>query len=184
MTHPEQASHTQLRNIERDTGRSVAEWGDIVRSAGLERHGQILAFLKAEHSLTHGNANALALAVRALEAGPVGDEDLLAQQYAGPKAALRPTYEEIVTIAQGLGDDVVVSVKKTGVSLRRRKQFALVEAPSSRRVRLGLNLTGTPPTERLRARTGMCTHAVDIADPDDVDDEVATWLHQAYQQAG
>ena len=92
--------------------------------------------------------------------------------------------DEILAIARGLGDDVTVSVKKTGVSLRRRKQFALVEAPSSRRVRLGLNLAGTAPTERLRPATGMCTHSVDLTDPDDVDDEIATWLRQAYQLAG
>ncbi len=114
----------------------------------------------------------------------MSDDDLLARQYAGPKAALRPTYDEIVTIARALGDDVVVSVKKTGVSLRRRKQFALVEAASNRRVRLGLNLAGTPATERLRAVTGMCTHSVDVADADDVDDEVVTWLRLAYDRAG
>lgn len=184
MTSSEQAAATQLRNIERDTGRSLAEWGEVVRSAGLERHGQVVAFLKAEHGLTHGNANALAHAVRAQESGPVSDDALLAQQYAGSKAALRPTYEEVVTIARALGDDVEVAIKKTGVSLRRRKQFALVEAASSRRIRLGLNLAGAAPTERLRAVTGMCTHAVDVADPDDVDDEVAAWLRQAYEQAG
>ncbi len=39
MADPEQAVATQLRNIERDTGRSVAEWADVVRSAGLDRHG-------------------------------------------------------------------------------------------------------------------------------------------------
>ena len=184
MTDPEQATQTQLRNIERDTGRSVAAWADVVRSAGKERHGEVLAYLKAEHRLTHGNANALAHAVRGLAAGPVDDDDLLAQQYAGPRAALLPTYEEIVAISRGLGDDVVVSIKKTGVSLRRRKQFALVEAPSARRVRLGLNLAGTPPTERLRPTTGMCTHTVDLADPDDVDDEIASWLRRAYHLAG
>lgn len=184
MTDPEQAAQTQLRNIERDTRRTVAAWADVVRSAGKERHGEVVAYLKAEHGLTHGNANALAHAVRGLATGPVSDDDLLAQQYAGAKAALRPTYEEVMAIGRGLGDDVTVAVKKTGVSLRRRKQFAVVEAPSSRRVRLGLNLAEAPPTERLRAVTGMCTHAVDLADPDDVDDEIATWLRQAYHLAG
>lgn len=185
MTDPEQAAQNQLRNIERDTGRSVSAWAEVVRTGVTgDRHGEVVAYLKTEHGLTHGNANALAHAVRALATGPVSDDELLAQQYAGPKAALLPTYEEILAIARGLGDDVVVSVKKTGVSLRRRKQFALVEAPSSRRVRIGFNLAGTPPTDRLRPATGMCTHSVDVTDPDDVDDEIATWLRQAYQLAG
>lgn len=184
MTDPKQATQTQLRNIEHDTGRSVAEWAEVLRSAGKQRHGELVAHLKAEHGLTHGNANALAHAVRALATGPVSDDELLAQQYAGAKAVLLPTYEELMAIARALGADVTVSIMKTGVSLRRRKQFALVEAPSSRRVRLGLNLGGTPPTERLLATTGMCTHTVDLADPDDVDDEIVTWLRHAYELAG
>ena len=184
MTDPDAAVQTQLRNIERDTGRSLAEWAEVVGVAGLDRHGQILAVLKAEHGMTHGNANALALAIRSLAAGPVGDDDLLAQQYSGPRAALRPACEEILRIARGLGVDVVVSVKKTGVSLRRRKQFALVEVPSSRRIRLSLNLAGTAATGRLLAVGGMCTHGVDLAGADDIDDEVARWLRHAYDQAG
>ena len=41
--------------------------------------------------------------------------------------------------------DVEVAPKKTGVSLRRAKQFALVEAPSAKRIQLGLDLGASPP---------------------------------------
>jgi hypothetical protein len=75
-------------------------------------------------------------------------------------------------------------VQKTGVSFRRRKQFLLVQAPSSKRVQLGLNLDETPADGRVTETSGMCTHRVDVATPDEVDDAVAAWIRSAYQSAG
>ena len=69
------AGATQLRNIEVGTGRTVAEWAAAIGDAGLVKHGQILAWLKSEHGLTHGNANALAIAVRDQAAGGRADDD-------------------------------------------------------------------------------------------------------------
>lgn len=185
MADPATAAATQLANIEAATGTTVAEWTARARAAGKAAHGEILGWLKAEHGLTHGNANALAHAVRRAEAGgPAAPDDLLSAQYSGGKAALRPVHDVVVALARGLGDDVQVVVQKTGVSLRRRRQFALVEVPSAKRVRLGLNLKGAEPTERVRAATGMCTHSVDLPAVDDVDDEVRTWLARAYDAAG
>lgn len=185
MVDQDAAIATQLRNIEESTGRTVAQWADVIAATGLDKHGQIVTYLKSEHGLTHGNANTLAHQVRQLTAGGTpSDAELLDAQYSGAKAALRPIYDEVVLLARGLGDDVTVAVKKTGVSLRRRKQFALVEAKSAKRVQLGLNLRDVAPTARFRAMTGMCTHAADLADPADVDDEIAGWLRAAYDQAG
>ena len=184
MPDPDAALATQLRNIERDTGRTVREWADVIAAASLTRHGEIVAYLKGEYGLTHGNANTLAHRVREQQSGgPVSDTELLDAQFRGAKAALRPIYDEVVLVARALGGDVEVAVKKTGVSLRRRKQFALVEMPSAQRVRLGLNLRDVPPTARLAATTGMCTHQVELTDVDDVDDEVAAWLRAAYDRA-
>jgi hypothetical protein len=185
MTDPAEQKRTQLANIERATGRTVAEWAVLVRGAGKGRHGEIVAFLKNNYGLTHGNANALAHAVRELEAGgPASDDELLEAQFAGAKAVLRPIYDEVLLVARGLGADVEVQVNKTGVSLRRAKQFAVVEVPSAKRVRVGLVLKGRAPTDRLRAVRSMCTHAVEVTDADDVDDELTGWLRDAYGAAG
>jgi hypothetical protein len=184
MSSPEQQKQVQLANIASATGRTVADWAAVVAAAGSTKHSEIVAYLKTEHGLTHGNANALAHAVREVSAGgPTAPADLLAAQYAGTKERLRPIHDEIVLVARGLGTDVDVVVNKTGVSLRRRRQFAVVEAPSSKRVRLGLNLKGHEPGGRLRAVQGMCTHAVDVTDIDDVDDELTDWLRAAYDAA-
>jgi hypothetical protein len=117
--------------------------------------------------LTHGFANGIALAFRDGEA-PSTPEDLVATQYSGAKAALRPVYERLVAVAATLGP--------------RSKQFALIEAPSAKRVQLGLQLPDEPTTDRLLAGNAMCSHKVFLSTVDDVDDEILRWLRKAYER--
>jgi len=168
-------------NLEQKTGRSMPQWIGVVESSGLSKHIEIIAWLKSEHGISHGFANGIALAFR--NRGESGEpDDLVSAQYAGPKAALRPIYEKLVAAATALGHDVEVAPKKASVSLRRAKQFALIEAPSARRVQLGLQLPGEPTTDRLLAGNAMCSHRVFISTIDEVDDEVLGWLRQAYER--
>ena len=109
---------------------------------------------------------------------------LLEAQYAGGQAHLRPIYESLASVAASQGHDVERVVQKTGVSFRRRKQFALVQAPSSKRVQLGLNLPSTPDGGRVLEVSGMCTHRVDLTSPVDVDDDVRDWIAEADAAAG
>lgn len=178
----EDAIATQVANIESSTGRSMAQWVEDMRAQGLDKHGQMVAWLKSERGMTHGNANLIATRARQGNAPPAG-EDLLEAQYAGPKAGLRPVYNAVVAAARTLGDDVDVAVKKTGVSLRRSKQFALIEVPSAKRVVLGLNSKTLKPTDRLQPASGMCTHKVILTDAGQVDDEVRGWLATAYKSS-
>lgn len=52
-------------SIEAKYGRPVGEWLDLVRSSPLEKHMDVVAWLKTEHGLGHGHANALVAHVRA-----------------------------------------------------------------------------------------------------------------------
>jgi len=185
MPDPKAQMATQLANIEESTGKSVADYTTIVQESGLEKHGQIVALFKSEHGLTHGNANLMAHLVReSFAGGPLPPGELLSAQYAGTKEALFPIYEELASIAESLGSDVEKVVQKTGVSFRRKKQFALVQAPSSKRVQLGMNLDQTPPDKRVAEVSGMCTHAMNFTDITGVDEAVARWIRQAYERAG
>ncbi len=182
------ATQSMIDNLPAKTGRSLDEWFavlDVAKrdDASLEKHGKAMALLKGDHGLCHGFANLVALRYRARDAGPQTHDDLVDAQYVGGKAALRPILDRLVAEATALGDDVEVAPKKTSVSLRRRKQFAVVEAASAKRVQLGINLADAPATERLRAVGGMCTHRVDLAAIDDVDDELLGWLREAYALA-
>jgi len=185
MPDPEAGSATQWRNIEAATGLVLEDFSASLRAAGLERHGEMVAWLKTHLGLTHGNANLVALRVREAWAGGAPDASaLLEAQYAGAKAALRPVYDRVTDIALHVGPDVRMVIQKTGVSFRRTRQFALVQALSAKRVTLGLNLDATPDDPRVTAVSGMCSHLVELHDPASVDDAVAGWIRMAYERAG
>lgn len=52
-------------SIEKKYGRPIADWQAMIRSSDLERHMELVAWLKAEHGLGHGHANALVAATPA-----------------------------------------------------------------------------------------------------------------------
>ena len=84
------------------------------------------------------------------------------------------------------GGDVEVSPKKTYVSYRRSKQFALIQPSTKDRVDVGINLKGTPPGKRLEASgsfNAMVSHRVRVTKKSDVDAELKAWLRKAYDAA-
>lgn len=185
--HPDPQVQTMINNMPEKTGKPLEGWFEVLSASGLEKHGQMMKLLKGEHGVTHGFANTIALLYRQQAAGgPPAEEDLVDAQYQGPKAALRPIYDAVLGVVSGFGTDVEIAPKKTYVSLRRGKQFAIVQASTRTRVDLGLNLKGVDPTDRLEGGnvfSGMCTHRVRLTEPAEVDDQVRSWLHQAYEQA-
>jgi hypothetical protein len=46
-------------SIERKYGRPIEHWKQLVRDSPLERHMELVTFLKTEHGLGHGHANAI-----------------------------------------------------------------------------------------------------------------------------
>jgi hypothetical protein len=174
-------------NILKNTGKAVSDWVLTVQKSGLKKHGEIVKFLKADHGFTHGYANLVAHQALRSSADHHDDADLVAQQYAGPKADLKPIYDTVVKAVQSFGDDVELAPKKAYVSLRRNKQFALIQPSTRTRVDLGINLKGTEPAGRLEASgsfNAMVSHRVRLETPADFNAEVKRWLKEAYQAAG
>lgn len=182
MATPEEQLATMLANLPEKTGKPLDQWLALVAAQNLEKHGQIVSFLKSDHGVTHGFANLIA--AKALEGGASTEVDLVAAQYSGAKAGLKPLYDTILAYAQGLGGDVEVAPKKASVSLRRKKQFALVTPATKTRIDLGLALKGDPAAGRLEAGDAMCSHRVRLESADDFDDEVRGWMAEAYSRAG
>ena len=100
---------------------------------------------------------------------------------------MRPVYDAIVEAVSGFGGDVELAPKKAYVSLRRAKQFALVQPSTKTRVDVGINLKDVPADGRLEASgsfNAMVSHRVRLSSPDDVDAELLAWLCMAYDRAG
>ncbi|WP_234033115.1 DUF5655 domain-containing protein [Erythrobacter rubeus] len=169
-----------MSNMLEKTGRTLEQWLSLLAKTDLQKHGQIVKFLKSEHDVGHGYANLIAS--KALETKqPV---DLVAEQYSGAKATLKPMYDEIVAFARSLGDDVEIAPKKASVSLRRKKQFALITAATKTRIDLGLALKGDPAKGRLETYNAMCSHRVRLETSSDFDHEVKAWIEESYGRAG
>jgi hypothetical protein len=46
-------------SIEKKYGRPIGEWTDLIRSSPLDKHMQLVDWLKNEFGIGHGHANAL-----------------------------------------------------------------------------------------------------------------------------
>jgi hypothetical protein len=75
-----------------------------------------------------------------------------------------------------------IAPKKGYVSLRRKRQFAMIGPASSTRVEVGINLKGVEPGERLLAQPpgSMCNFIVKLTAPEQVDVELIAWIHKAF----
>ena len=171
---------SMIDNLPEKTGKSLPEWLKITKACGLEKHGQIVKILKTDHGVTHGFANMIA--AKTLETGE--DVDLVAVQYSGAKAGLIPIYDALIAYVQALGADVEIAPKKASVSLRRKKQFALITPATKTRIDLGISLKGEPATERLLTGNAMCSHKVRLETVDEIDADVKAWVKLAYERAG
>ena len=183
----DQAIQTMIQNLKEKTGKSLDEWVKIAKGSKLEKHSEIIKFLKSEHGLGHGYANLVAHTLKGQsEEGKAAADDPVAAQYAGEKAGLKPIYDALVNAIGKFGKDVEISPKKTYVSVRRNKQFALIQPTTKTRVDVGINLKGIAPAGKLEASgsfNAMVSHRVRVESAKDVDKELIGWLKQAYEQA-
>ncbi len=180
---PEEMLVSMIANLKEKTGKTLPEWLKITKAAKLEKHGQIVKMLKTDHNVTHGFANLIAH--ETLNQGSPAREgtDLVDAQYAGPKSGLRPIYDELMAVMKKFGKDVELAPKKAYVSVRRNKQFAIIQPSTKTRVDVGINLKGVTPTDRLEASgsfNSMVSHRVRLENKKEVDVELKKWLKQAY----
>ena len=185
---PDDMAASMVANMKEKTGKTLEQWMAIAKKTGAAKHGQIVKALKADHGLTHGYANLVAHKLLQSDAGSKAAEgtDLVAAQYKGPKADLKPIYDAVIKAATALGKDVEIAPKKSYVSLRRNKQFAIVQPSTRTRVDLGINLKGEPAAGRLEnsgSFNAMVSHRVRLEKPADVDKEVKAWLRKAWDAA-
>lgn len=184
----EKAIATQLANIEKRTGKSLDELTSIVRKSGLSKHGELVKMLKETLGMGHGDANTLVHTVlRSSGSGaavPAADNALDAL-YVGPKSALRPIHDKLLSEMRAFGD-FEEAPKKTYVSYRRKKQFAMIGPATNTRVELGLNVKGLDASDRLQELPPgqMCNYKVKLTSADEVDGALIGWIRRAFESAG
>ena len=58
-TEPIKGPASYFPSIEKKYGRPIAEWKKLVRARCPAKHMELVAFLKNEHGMGHGHANAI-----------------------------------------------------------------------------------------------------------------------------
>ena len=178
----DKALQTMIANMPEKTGKSLDQWKALLQEKSFAKHSEAVKFLKSEHGVTHGFANTI---VSLTKEQDTSSEDLVGNQYKG-KETLYPIYEKLIAFVKTLGKDVVITPKKGSVSIIRKRQFVLIKPATKTRIDLGFKLKDKPTTERLE-NSGpfgtMCTHRVRLAEVNDIDDELKSWIKEAYDKS-
>lgn len=186
-----QAVASQLANIEKRTGKTLAELAAIINSSGLQKHSELVAMLKNDLGMGHGDANTLVHSVKksdgqsAAASAGLSDSEVLDALYTGAKAGLRPLHDALLVELVKMGA-FEAAPKKTYVSYRRNKQFAMIGPATNSQLEVGLNIKELPDSDRLKVLPAgqMCNFKVRLGSLSEVDHELLGWLKAAYQAAG
>jgi hypothetical protein len=183
----DKATATQLANIEKRTGKTLAQLAEVIKTSGLSKHGELRDMLKRDFGMGHGDAN-LIVHVVLKSAGSTADEQpldaILDEIYSGPKAGLRPVHEAVMKEIQAFGP-FEIAPKKGYISLRRKKQFAMLGPATKSAIEVGMNAKDLPPHSRLTVVPpgGMCQYKTRLSSADEVDQTLVKWLKAAYDGA-
>ena len=181
-----------VASLPEKTGRTLEEWLGLVREEGPATEKERRDWLKKRHGL--GTNAAWWIAERAEGKGlEDGDPEAYLRaaagyveaMFAGPRAGLRPLYDELLAVGLGIGPEAKACPCKTIVPLYRNHVFAEIKPATRTRIDLGFALKDTPVTGRLIDTGGFekknrITHRIPITSPADIDGEVKRWLKKAY----
>ena len=182
-----------VASLPEKTGKSLEQWIALVKKSGPATENERRDWLKAKHKL--GSNEASWIAQRA--GGKNGEledptayleaaEQYVAEMFGGPKAELRPIYDELLQLGLKHGKDTKACPCKTMVPLYRNHVFAQIKPTTRTRIDLGFALHDTKATGRLidtggYAKKDRITHRIPITLLADIDDEVKRWLKAAYE---
>ncbi|MGA3193791.1 MAG: DUF5655 domain-containing protein [Terriglobales bacterium] len=182
-----------IRELPEKSGRSLEEWIELTRKVGPRTEIERREWLKKEYKL--GTNAASWIAERADGKGTEDDtpegylkaaEQYVEAMFPGPRAALRPLYDQLLKLALGLGKDAKASPGKTAVSLYRNHVFANLKPSTNTRIDVGLSLGNMKTPKRLIDTGGYekkdrITRRIEVRSKADIDDEVKRWLKTAYE---
>jgi len=182
-----------IQELPAKTGRSLEEWIELTRKAGPPTEKERREWLKKKYKL---GTNAAGWIAERLE-GKATEEDSpeaylktaaewVEAQYSGPRAALRPLYEELLKVGFAVGKDVKACPCKTMVPLYRNHVFAQIKPATNTRIDLGLALGNMKTPKRLIDTGGYekkdrITRRIEMKGKADIDEELKRWLKKAWE---
>ena len=189
MTSPSDMMNSVSDSMKERTGKTLEEWVEVVKVSGIDPLDQksVRAWLKSEHGILQNSQWAIAdAAARAAGWVRPSVEGYIDAQYQGEKAVLRPIFDALREIIEGLGEDVAVEGRGGYTPFVRKRQFAAVQVSTKTRVDLGLRFKEAPESALLSTSSlpGQSTNKVGLSSVEDITDELVGLIRLAYEQNG
>lgn len=189
MASPSDMMESMTDNLKTHTGKTLEEWVELVLASDLDPLDQksVRNWLKKEHGVLQNSQWTIAdAAARAAGWVRPSVEGYIDSQYQGQKAALRPIFDALREIIEGLGEDISVEGRNGYTPFVRKRQFAAVRAATKTRIDLGLRFKEEPQSELLSKKSlpGQSTHKIGLSSLEDITDELRDLIRLAYEQNG
>ncbi len=182
-----------INGLPAKTGRSLDEWIAFVKKSGPPTEKERREWLKKEHKL--GTNSAICIAERADGKGTEEDspeayleaaEKWVEAMFTGPRAGLRPVYDQLLKVVLSVSKDVKACPGKTAVAMYRNHVFAQIKPSTNTRIDLGLALGNLKTPKRLIDTGGYekkdrITRRIEVKAKADIDDDMKRWLKKAWE---
>lgn len=184
----EQSSQEYMNKINELTGKTKEEITELYKQSGLSKHSEIRKLFMDQLGLSYGYANTLVHLITKTDSESLSKgkdlNDILNDMYSGKKEVFRPVHDLVMKKVHEFGE-FEVAPKKGYLSLKRKRQFATIGPKTNSRMEIGINLKDYEGTSRLlkQPKGSMCKFIVKITDINEVDDELMSWLLEAYKQS-
>lgn len=168
-------------SLERDTGRSLAEWGKLAKKCPETTPGKRTQWMREKYGLGV-NRIAHILSVAFPEGPDWNEPDALLDQLWKEKEG-RAIYDAVAQLVRKQFPDAVIGPRKTFVSFSRKIQFAgIVPVKGGAELGLPLPVSASKRLSPMKSRPWAEKHTAILAltSPKEVDAEVKRLLTLAY----
>lgn len=185
MATPQEMMQSMISNMLDKTGNKLEDWHSIIKEKDLEKHGEILKFLKGEHGVSHGYANTISQLFLnpALLNPSTESKDELDTALLKGKEEMKPIFLKAKELFHEIKGEVEFAYKKSYISLRTpKKQFAILQPSTKSRIDIGLNLKEIETEgsiEKAGSWNSMVTHRIKVDSMDSLKG-IEEWLQKAY----
>lgn len=188
MISPTDMMSSVTDSMKERTGKTLEEWVAAVQATKIDPLDQkaVRNWLKSQGVLQNSQWAIADAAARAAGWERPSVEGYINSQYQGEKAALRPIFDALREIIEGLGEDVTAEGRGGYTPFVRKRQFIAVQASTKTRIDLGLRFRQAPDSALLSTTSlpGQSTHKLGLSSVDEITDEVKDLVRLAYEQNG
>ena len=165
------------------TAKDLGQWIEVIKASGITKRNDIIAWLKSGHGFGHMNASLLT-GIYLNGGKPVyaSETDLLNAQFE-KYPEMRPLFEQLKNAVLKWDNTVEYVVKKTYVSLTKKREFAAVNIKKDE-LRLGMDLGDMPFDEvvekaKLTGPMPRISHMTVIRSEADINERLFALLTKA-----